>query len=282
MLSKVALGVAAFSASTEAAAAAAGGPVVLTGATGRTGSLVYKLLKEQGSEVRALVRDAKKAAAVLGCSKCDESEGIFVGDIMKAETLEPIMHGAESLIILTSAVPKCDAATGKCTYPEGAFPIDIDFHGGKNQISAFAKAAGADKQVVLVSAKGTTQPNSYLDLLGNGQIGFYKLNLEASLESSGLPFTILKPCGLGDGDAGKQEMLVGHDDAEDWDERVLISRADVARLAVAALKEKAIASGLRFDVCAKDGTPTQDADLKTLLKQARLPWMPPAQHTVVV
>eukprot|EP00929_Paragymnodinium_shiwhaense_P122051 TRINITY_DN94582_c0_g1_i1.p1 TRINITY_DN94582_c0_g1~~TRINITY_DN94582_c0_g1_i1.p1 ORF type:complete len:283 (+),score=98.15 TRINITY_DN94582_c0_g1_i1:87-935(+) len=279
--SKIVLAAATVSASVEVAAGL--GPVVVTGATGKTGSIVYKLLKEQGVEVRGFVRDVKKAADVLGCSKCDESEGIFVGDVSKPETLEAVMKGAESLVILTSAAPSCDKSQPpKCTYPKGAYPVDIDFHGGKNQVAAFAEANGADKQVVLVSAMGTTQPDSFLDMLGKGYISFYKLNLEAFLESSGVPFTILKPCGLADGEAGKQEMLVGHDDAETWDLKVPMQRADVARLTVEAVKEKDLASNLRFDLCAKnDGTPTKDEDLKTLLKQAKFPWATAKDKVVV-
>lgn len=262
------------------AGAAATGPVVVTGATGKTGALVYKLLKEENIEVRALVRDASKAGEVLGCSKCDESEGIFVGDVTKPETLTGVMKGADSLVILTSAAPQCDATHKQCTYPKGAYPVDVDFHGGKNQVEAFAEANGNDKQVVLVSAMGTTTPDNYLDLMGKGYISFYKLNLEAFLVSAGVPSTIIKPCGLGLGDAGKDEIIVGHDDEEQWDLKVVIQRADVARLVVASLKEKETATGLRFDVCAKAGTPTQDSDLKTVLKAAQFPWE--AKDKVVV
>lgn len=255
-------------------AASAAGPVVLSGATGKTGALVYKQLKEKGTEVRALVRNAKKAAEVLGCSKCDESEGIFVGDVTKPETLGSVMKGADSLVILTSAVPQCDYTSQpmKCTYPKGAYPIDVDFHGGKNQVEAFVEANGADKQVVLVSAMGTTQPDSYLDLMGNGHISFYKLNMEAFLVSSGIPSTIIKPCGLGEAEGGQDEIIVGHDDEETWDLKVPIQRADVARLVVESLNDKDLASGLRFDVCAKSGTPTKDADLSSVLKAAKFPW----------
>jgi hypothetical protein len=42
-------------------------------------------------------------------------------------------------------------------------------------------------------------PDSPLDLLGNGHVLFYKLNSEAALMASGLPFTIIKPTGLTDG-----------------------------------------------------------------------------------
>jgi len=250
----------------------AAGPVLVTGATGRTGALLYGALKEKGVAVRALVRNATKAKEVLGCSKCDASEGIFVGDVTKKDSLAPAMQGASALAIVTSAVPICskpgDMTT--CGYPKGAFPIDIDFHGGKAQIETFAEAnPGTQGPIVLCSSMGTTEPDNFLDKLGNGHILFYKLNLEAALMSSGLPFTVVKPCGLGDGPAGKQELVVGHDD-EVQEKPPMVSRADVARVMAGAVLQPSEAANLRFDLCARAGTPT--VDVSEVFKAARYPW----------
>ena len=64
--------------------------VIVTGATGRTGKILYKYLKADPrvGEVRALVYgaaggspdDRKKAAAALGCSLCDSTEGVYYGE----------------------------------------------------------------------------------------------------------------------------------------------------------------------------------------------------------
>ena len=49
--------------------------VLVTGATGRTGSLIYKQLQgSAGVSVRALVRHRDDARTKLGCTACDESE----------------------------------------------------------------------------------------------------------------------------------------------------------------------------------------------------------------
>jgi len=247
------------------------GPVVITGATGHTGALTYNLLKSQGVEVRGLVRSVTKAKEVLGCSKCDESEGIFVGDVTKPETLTGVMQGADALVILTSAFPICNPYP-QCNYTKGGYPVDVDFNGGKNQVEAFVKGAGGLKPVLLVSAAGTTEPDSQLDKMGNGHISFYKLNMESFLMASTVPYTIVKPCGLGLGKPAVDEMLVGHDDAENWDLSVPIQRSDVARVLAAAIKNPKNAANLRFDLCAKAGTPTKDGDLDALLKSARYPW----------
>jgi len=259
-------------------ASALAAPVVVTGATGHTGLLVFKLLKSQGVEVRGLVRNATKAKDVLGCTKCDESEGIFEGDVTKPESMAKIMDGAGALVILTSAAPTCNPYP-KCTYSKGAFPIDIDWLGGKNQIEQFIKGAGGLKPIVLVSAAGTTEPDTDLDKMGpDGQIGFYKLNLESFLMSSRAPYTIVKPCGLGEGAPAQDELLVGHDDGEGWDLSIPIQRSDVARVVVAAATST-VGAGLRFDICAKAGTPTTDAALPALFKAAKFPWQ---QQKVVV
>jgi len=265
-----------------AVASAWGSPptVVVTGATGRTGLLVYGLLKQSGINVRAFVRNATKARDLLECTKCDESEGIFEGDVTKKDSMTAVMKGATALAIATSASPHCkDFHDPKsCSYPEGAYPVDVDFHGGKAQIEVFAEGrAGTEGPVVLCSSMGTTEPTGFLETLGNGHIGFFKLNEESFLMSSGLPFTIVKPCGLIDDTGGKRELLAGHDD----EMKVMpptIPRADVARVMVAAILQPGKAAGLRFDLCSREGTPT--TDLGKFFDDARYPWQNAADLVV--
>lgn len=244
------------------------GPVVITGATGHTGSDTYHLLKSRGVAVRGFVRNVTKAREVLGCSKCDESEGIFVGDVTKAETLVDVMKGAGGLVIVTSAFPICDPFPN-CHYAEGAYPVDVDWNGGKKQVEAFAKGAGGLKPILLVSAAGTTEPDSALDKMGKGFISFYKLNFEAFLMASGFPFTIVKPCGLGYGKPAQDHLVVGHDDTEKWNLSIPIQRSDVARVIATSVQTPTLATGLRFDLCAQPGTPTRDEDIAGLIKSAR-------------
>jgi uncharacterized protein YbjT (DUF2867 family) len=241
--------------------------VLVTGATGRTGVLLYQQLKAQGVPVRGLVRNVTKAREVLGCKKCDASEGIYVGDVTRSETLKEAMAGTRALAVVTSAMPVCADGPSSCSYPSGAYPVDVDFHGGKAQIEAFAAATGGRGLVVLCSSMGTTNPDSFLEKLGNGHIGFFKLNEEAFLMNSGLPFTIVKPCGLTDGKPNERELVVGHDDELDL-KPPLVPRADVARVMAEALVKRE--AGLRFDLCSREGTPT--TDLQTVFDAARYPW----------
>eukprot|EP00408_Alexandrium_pacificum_P002591 CAMPEP_0171219748 /NCGR_PEP_ID=MMETSP0790-20130122/33879_1 /TAXON_ID=2925 /ORGANISM="Alexandrium catenella, Strain OF101" /LENGTH=294 /DNA_ID=CAMNT_0011685615 /DNA_START=77 /DNA_END=958 /DNA_ORIENTATION=- len=248
---------------------AASGPVVLTGATGRTGVLLYKQLLSKNVSTRALVRSAAKAKKVLGCQRCDESEGIFVGDVTKPETLIAPMRGAGSLMMATSAVATCDPFP-KCHFPPGGEPVNVDWIGAKATLEAFALATQGRGlgRVVLISTMGTTDPQGQSVF---HDISFYKLNFEAELMASGLPFAIVKPCNLVNAAGWSQELLVGHDD----DLKVppqIVPRADVARICVEMLQQPALADGLRFDLCSKVGTPTPDADLPTVLRAARFPW----------
>lgn len=242
------------------------GPVVITGATGKTGALAYNLARSRGISVRAFVRDVNKARQVLGCDRCDESEGIFVGDLSEPATLDAPMKDAAALVIATSALPTCNPFPN-CTYPAGGSPYEVDWIGAKAQLEAFAYATSGKGTVVLISTMGTTKPEQG-DLFE--YISFYKLNFETVLASSGLPFTIIKPCGLEDDPPAEAELVVGHDDEL---KESSISRGDLARAVVAALQAPIASAGLRFDLCShKDGIPTPDEGLVKLFAAARYPW----------
>lgn len=255
--------------------------VLITGATGHTGSLVYKALKGQNLTIRALVRNTTKAREVLDCTTCDEQEGIYVGDITQQSSMIPAMSGVDSLVITTGPADHClvPKAYIGCKFYPGADPKTIQWQGVKNQVSIFANSSGRPLQqrhVVLLSNDLTTVPDNFLDKIGNAHGTFYALNGEAFVMSAGVPFTILKPNGLGDGDAGLQEIVVAHDD-QGWSPLDLnyefIARADVARLLTYAVLNPEKASGLRFDVTSKKtgGTPT--TDVSVLFETARYPWM---------
>jgi|AntAceMinimDraft_5_1070358.scaffolds.fasta_scaffold111426_2 hypothetical protein len=57
---------------------------------------------------------------------------------------------------------------------------------------------------------GTTDPNP--KPFAGGPDLFWKLQAEAFLATSGLPFAVVKPCGLADGALGASRLVAGHDD----------------------------------------------------------------------
>lgn len=221
--------------------------VLVTGATGRTGALAYAQLKDAGFDVRGFVMNASQAKDILHCGDCTEKEGIYVGDVTKPDTLVSAMANVDRLVITVGAAPHCGIQYLGCKYSEGAYPKDIDWLGTKNQVLA-AKAAGA-KHVVLVSAMGTTTPDTFLDKMGHGWDLFYKLNAEAFLMNSGLAYTIVKPGGL-TMDAGGKKLYVGHEDNFNGTKSNEVARADVAAVLTEACKTPTLAANTRFDLVA--------------------------------
>jgi len=247
--------------------------VLVTGATGRTGQLLYASLKTDSrvAEVRALVHglgtgspeEREKAAAALNCSACDSSEGIFYGDVTVPSSLTAAFHGMDTVAI-TSMVGFINNDT---------LTKEVAFFGLQNQAAAIVASASdvSAKRIVLCSSMGTAVspfgpqpshgPPAFLK-----DIFFWQLNSEAFLGASGIPSVIVKPCGLGMYGRGSKELLVGHDDK--LPKHGAISRQDVAAVMAEAIASRA--SGLRFDLCVGNGAPT--TDLAKLLDDARYPW----------
>mmetsp|Transcript_15635 Transcript_15635/g.43735 ORF Transcript_15635/g.43735 Transcript_15635/m.43735 type:complete len:298 (+) Transcript_15635:91-984(+) len=246
------------------------GPVLVTGATGRTGSLLYESLKSHGLEVKALVRNATKARERLSCGACGTEDGIFVGDVTDPSSMTASFHGVKQLVILTASYP-LKLPNGSYYFPEGGYPKDIDWQGSNNQVRC-AHDAGVD-HVLLVSSMGTTEPDSFLDLLGNGHDLFYKLNGEADLMASGMPFTIVKPGGLLDDAGGQHLLLAGHNDDL---ERPRVTRADVADVLLHAIMMPSESKWLRFDL-SSDATKCATGDFKALFQDARN-WQGAGKH----
>ncbi|CAN1275338.1 Uncharacterized protein At2g37660, chloroplastic [Linum perenne] len=251
-----------------ASASMAGSPpktVLVTGAGGRTGSIVYKKLKERSDHytARGLVRSAESKEKVGG------SDDVYVGDIRDAESIVPAIQGIDALVILTSAVPKMkpgfDPSKGERPefyFEEGSFPEQVDWIGQKNQIDA-AKAAGV-KQIVLVGSMGGTNLNHPLNSLGNGNIlvelGTVYLNSSSHID-------MIRAGGLQDKEGGIRELLVGKDDELLQTETRTIARADVAEVCLQALQYEE-AQFKAFDLASKpEGTGTPTTDFKALFSQ---------------
>lgn len=262
--------------------------VLVSGATGRTGSILYKLLKasEDIGEVRALVTNIAAARASLSCDKCDESEGIYTGDVTKPESLTAAVKGINTLAIATGAG---DDATVDARR-------DIDFVGMVNQVTSFvqgnkntrptfdlrdtmcaATGTGCEHQddtgisslrVILLSSMGTTYLNP-APFMGGSDM-FWKLNAESWLSRSSVPSLVLKPCALGLGDAGLRTLHVGTLDTL-LSEPNSIARADVAAVMYEAVVQRSQA--LRFDLCSSDGFPNPPSDVIAAAAKQKYPFV---------
>ncbi|PIA60360.1 hypothetical protein AQUCO_00300097v1 [Aquilegia coerulea] len=245
--------------------------VLVTGAAGRTGQIVYKKLKERVDQyvARGLVRTEESKEKIGG------ADDVFLGDIRDAESITPAIQGIDALVILTSGVPKMkpgfDPSKGgrpEFYFEEGAYPeqvIAVDWIGQKNQIDA-AKEAGV-KQIVLVGSMGGTDLNHPLNSLGNGNILVWKRKAEQYLADSGIPYTIIRAGGLQDKEGGLRELIVGKDDELLQTETRTIARADVAEVCIQALQFEE-AKFKAFDLASKpEGTGEPTKDFKALFSK---------------
>ena len=242
--------------------------VVVTGASGKTGRLVFEALQNNSEfEPLALVRSEKSAKALRKLVPETGLEQVVICDVTsstsQAET-EAALEGCEAMIICTSAMPVIskwsliknflkipinllrpkkkafDFRALKFVWKAGQYPEKVDYEGQKAQID-LAKRLGM-KHVVIVGSMGGTDPSNFLNTIGknkdgsgNGDILLWKRKAEVYLTESKLDYTIIHPGGLKDTPAGEAEYILDVDDILLNNTQRSISRADVANLCVAAL-----------------------------------------------
>lgn len=243
--------------------------VIVTGAAGRTGQLVFaSLMRSSQYYPLGLVRTEKSAKKLMKEVDSCGLEHVWVCDVT---TLDPEgsagfpngIADAEAMIICTSAVPKMkkrslakallkapfksirgkkpfDFRDLQFYYNEGQHPENVDYKGQRAQID-LAKKLGV-KHVVIVSSMGGTDPDDFLNTLGkdkngngNGDILIWKRKAEKYLIDSGLHYTIIHPGGLKDVDGGEMNLDLDVDDKLKSRKVRSISRCDVARLCIASL-----------------------------------------------
>lgn len=133
------------------------GTVLVTGATGNTGSILVPALVDVGVDVRAFVRDKSKAKPLE-----DAGAEIVLGDLEEPDTIRPALEGVEKAYLLTwNGPPQAEHA--------------------HNVIEA-AKEVG-QPHIVRQSMWGSD--NSRVVQQGN--------QVEEELKASGLPWTLLRP-----------------------------------------------------------------------------------------
>lgn len=133
------------------------GKVLVTGATGNTGSMLVPALLEEGVDVRAFVRDASKAESLK-----EKGSEIVVGDLDRPETIPPAVEGVDRIYLLT------------WNGPTQAQHVE-------NVVNA-AKQAGTP-YIVRHSMWGSERSR----IIQQGE------EAEQTVKDSGLPWTMLKP-----------------------------------------------------------------------------------------
>lgn len=198
-------------------------PVLVAGATGRTGRLIVERLLADGVPVRALVRDAAKAATLPAGTEC------VVGDLRRPETLADAVSGARAVIIAT---------TGSGALDDSAELVDFL---GTRSLAREAAEAGVDL-VVDISSIYATRPEHYLD--ADPESLGWKARGEEAVRAAGVDYCIVRAGWLTD-DGGGEPLAFSQGDVAEGH----LSRADLADVCVGVLALGA-ARGKTFEVVA--------------------------------
>jgi NADH dehydrogenase len=145
-------------------------PVVVTGASGLVGTHVCRALVEAGFKVRALVRDAEKAALRLGHLKLE----IRTGDIRDTEAVRSALRDGGALVHLAAIAIEKSGESYESTNTDAT---TILLEG--------ARAAGIE-HIVHMSQNGASSKSPYRFLRSKGIA-------EDAVKSSGMKWTVFKP-----------------------------------------------------------------------------------------
>lgn len=189
-------------------------PVLVVGATGQTGKRIVQELVEQKIPVRALVRDVNKAKEVL-----PQDTELFVGDVLKTDTLTAAMTDCNQLICATGATPSFDFTQ----------PYKVDYQGTKNLVNVARK--NNIEQFVIVSSLCVSKFFHPLNLFW--LVLWWKKQAENYLQKSCLTYTIVRPGGLKNEDNTDKIVMSSADTLFEGS----IPRQKVAQVCVAALSQ---------------------------------------------
>lgn len=205
--------------------------VLVAGANGLTGKRIVAMLKDNGHDPRAMIRDGAQASAMeaLGAET-------VVADLEQA--VDHAVTGCEAVIFA--------AGSGSKTGPDKTDLVDR--LGAIRLIEATAAAGVA--RFIMLSSMGTDEPEAQRPKL----VHYMKAKAAADhrLRASDLSYTIVRP-GYLTNDAGTGRIVA----APSLGELKTICREDVAQTIVAAL-DIAKTERKTFDILAGE-TPIRDA-----------------------
>src|ERR1700738_3009816 len=116
--------------------------ILVTGATGLSGSAVIRVCAERGLPVRALIRDPAKVAALDIPATVELAEG----DMLKPETLEGALDGVERVLLISAPDPHL--VETQCTFIDAAKRAGV-----RHIVKLSGMAAGATR---LSGSRGCT------------------------------------------------------------------------------------------------------------------------------
>jgi uncharacterized protein YbjT (DUF2867 family) len=205
--------------------------VLVAGSHGQVGQHIVRMLAEEGHEVRAMIRYEDQAPTLRELG----------GEPVVADLEGEVAHTVEgcAAVIFSAGGGPGSGAEKKET---------VDRQGAVKLIEA-AKEHGA-RRYVMVSAMGAADPEAGSEAMQ--PYLFAKARADASLQESGLDYTIVRPGSLTD-DPGDGTVEA----APSLGKRGEIPREDTARTIVATLKAQNT-YGKTFEVLSGD-TPVEEA-----------------------
>jgi len=267
--------------------------VVVSGAGGQTGKMLFrKLLEDEAFDPVGFVRTQASKESLLEdpTLPIDDSSSskIIVCDVKDEASVKAAIDWktVDTLCICTSGTPK---PTGEMKdgrpvfgYPAGGDPEFVDWIGQKSQIDAMCESDGG--LVVVCSSMGGTDPSNPLNSLGRtedpetgeekgGNILMWKRKSEKYLieqaeKASNLKYTIVHPGGLINETGGQRELIVGVDD-----DRVTyggensprtVPREDVATVMMEACRNVEAYGNRSFDLRAHEPAASEDDSCVTI------------------
>lgn len=196
--------------------------ILLVGGTRGTGLLIAKRLQEAGHRVRALARNPAHAAACLG-----SAVEVIAGDITKANTLPPAVHGADH-VIFTAGVRSGRPARQQLVRA-------TEYQGVLNTLAA-ARRADFGGRFLYMTSIGVARASlgaTLLNLVKRNTL-VWRRRAEDEIRRSGLPYTIVRAGFLTNATAGTRGIEVSQRDYP-LALKYRIARADVAEVFVQAL-----------------------------------------------
>jgi uncharacterized protein YbjT (DUF2867 family) len=147
--------------------------LLITGATGYIGRHLVSRLIQEGERPRCLVRDPKRAAALLSTSQVE----LVQGDTTDADSLRAAMQGVDTVVHAAFITADHKQSAGN--------NYEATNVGGTANVIKAARAAGAQR-VIEISGLGTKpdRPGSYMQ---------GRFLAEQMLKESGLNWTIVQP-----------------------------------------------------------------------------------------
>jgi len=213
--------------------------VLVVGATGSVGRHVVTEAERCGYATRALVREARRASAVL-----PESTELVVGDITRADTLADAVRDVDGIVFVHGSHGGKEEARA------------IDYGGVRNVLDALESGM---PHVALMTAIGVTVRDGAYNR--QTQIHDWKRRAERLVRRSGLPYTIVRPGWFDYNDPDQHQLVFLQGDLRRAGSAAdgVIARSQIAEVLVAGLGSVA-ADRKTFELVAEKGPAQPDME----------------------